>query len=109
MTGEGIAQAIETGMLAVESIARGDDYVRAVHHALGRDLRFAAMLQRVLAQPFGARVAIRAADLTPWTRRNFARWMWEDYPRAVLGTPARWRRHMLTAPGAWHDAPPTRR
>jgi geranylgeranyl reductase family protein len=109
MTGEGIAQAIETGMLAVESIARGHDYAGAVHRALGRDLRFSAALQQVLAHDLGARAAIRAAGLTAWTRRNFARWMWEDYPRANLGTPARWRRHMLTAPGAWHDAPPTRR
>ena len=45
--------------------------------------------------------AIRVADLTPWTRRNFARWMWEDYPRAILGTPDRWRRGAMTTPGAW--------
>ena len=25
----------------------------------------------------------RVAALTPWTRRNFARWMFEDYPRAA--------------------------
>ena len=109
MTGEGIAQAIETGMLAAESIATGADYARLVHRALGRDLRFAGVLQRVLQRPWGTRAAIRAADLTPWTRRNFARWMWEDYPRAVLGTPDRWHRGMLTEAGAWHDAPPTSR
>lgn len=99
MTGEGIAQAIETGMLAAESIATGADYRRLVHRALGRDLRFANLLQRVLRYPLGARAALRAADLTPWTRRNFARWMWEDYPRAILGTPDRWARGMFTAPG----------
>jgi geranylgeranyl reductase family protein len=104
MTGEGIAQALESGMLAAEAIATGADYRRLVHRALGRDLRFAALLQRVLASPLGARAAIRAAGLSGWTRRNFARWMWESYPRAVLGTPDRWHRNMLTAPGAWHDA-----
>ncbi len=46
MTGEGIAQAIETGMLAAESIATGADYRGLVHHALGRDLRFAHFLQK---------------------------------------------------------------
>jgi geranylgeranyl reductase family protein len=108
MTGEGIAQAIETGMLAAESIATGADYARLVHRALGRDLRFAGALRRVLQRPWGARAAIRVADLTPLTRRNFARWMWEGYPRAVLGTPGRWHRNMLTGAGAWHDAAPTR-
>jgi len=100
MTGEGIAQAIETGMLAAESIATGADYRRLVHRALGRDLRFAGLLQASLSRPLGARAAIRGADLTPWTRRNFARWMWEDYPRALLATPDRWHRGALNAPGA---------
>jgi menaquinone-9 beta-reductase len=101
MTGEGIAQALETGMLAAEAIATGADYRRLVHRAVGRDLRFAHLLQRILRAPLGARAAIRAADLTPWTRRNFARWMWEDYPRAILTTPDRWRRGVFTTPGAW--------
>jgi geranylgeranyl reductase family protein len=101
MTGEGIAQAIETGMLAAESVATGADYPRLVHRALGRDLRFAQLLQHILRYPIGARAAIRAADLTPWTRRNFARWMWEDYPRAILTTPDRWHRRAFASPGAW--------
>jgi geranylgeranyl reductase family protein len=100
MTGEGIAQAIETGMLAADAVATGESYVRAVHRTLGRDLRFATALQSLLRRPWGARSAIRAADLTPWTRRNFARWMWEDYPRALLGTPDRWQRGVFRAPGA---------
>ena len=36
--------------------------------------------------------ALRAANATPWTRRNFARWMFEDYPRALVLTPRRWHR-----------------
>jgi geranylgeranyl reductase family protein len=105
MTGEGIAQALESGMLAVEAIARGgdvaDSYRRAVHRSLGRDLRFAAALQKLLRSPLAARAVIRAIDLSQWTRRNFARWMWEDYPRALLVTPDRWRRDALHAPGAY--------
>ena len=68
--------------------------------ASGR-LRFAAALQSLLRYPLGARGAIAAAGLTPWTRRNFARWMFEDYPRALLLTPDRWRRGVFTAPGAY--------
>ena len=49
----------------------------------------------------GARLSIAAAGLTPWTRRNFARWMWEDYPRAAILTPDRWHRGMFTGPGAY--------
>ena len=108
LTGEGIAQAIESGVLAAEAIAGGSEpaavaarYRRSVSRALGRDLRFASMLQNLLRTPLGARAAIAAAGLTPWTRRNFARWMFEDYPRALLGTPDRWRRGAFSAPGAY--------
>jgi geranylgeranyl reductase family protein len=111
MTGEGIAQALETGIAAAHAVAAGGDapavaarYRRAVQRGLGTDLRFAARLQRVLASPLGARAALRAVDLTAWTRRNFARWMYEDYPRALLLTPRRWRRHALTGPGAYRAA-----
>jgi len=108
MTGEGIAQAFETGMLAAQAIAAGGDadavasrYRAAVEGALGPDLRFAHWLQAILRSPLGARAAVRVAGLTPWTRRNFARWLFEDYPRALLLTPRRWRHHMLTGPGAY--------
>jgi menaquinone-9 beta-reductase len=108
MTGEGIAQALESGALAARAVAASDDtttvatrYRGDIDRALGADLKFAALLQHVLRMPLGARAAIRAASLTPWTRRNFARWMWEDYPRALVFTPRRWRRGVLTAPGAY--------
>ena len=112
MTGEGIAQAFETGGLAARATADSGatpDAVAAryradVHRALGRDLRFAALLQRVLAHPRGAELALRTVDLTPWTRRNFARWMFEDYPRAILFTPSRWDRQMLDPAGAYSSS-----
>jgi len=111
MTGEGIAQALETGIRAADAIARGggpaevtERYRNDVDRAIGRDLRLATKLQRVLRSELGARAAIRAAGLTAWTRRNFARWMFEDYPRAVIFTPDRWRRGMLTPPGAYRAA-----
>jgi len=112
MTGEGIAQALETGLLASDAIAHGGTpgavarrYRNAVDRSLGRDLRLAAKLQGILASPLGARAAVRAAGLTPWTRRNFARWMFEDYPRALAFTPDRWHRGAFTTPGAYRESP----
>jgi flavin-dependent dehydrogenase len=114
MTGEGIAQALETGIAAADAIARGGDtdsvarrYERTVDGALGRDLRFARRLQRILASPRGARAAMKAADVSDWTRRSFGRWLFEGYPRAVLLTPDRWHRNRFTAPGAFCQTPPT--
>jgi flavin-dependent dehydrogenase len=108
MTGEGIAQALETGALAANAVVHGgapaavaQRYRRSVGRALGRDLRFASALQALLRSPFGARAAIGAAGLTPWTRRNFARWMFEDYPRALVLTPDRWRPGAFSTPGAY--------
>jgi flavin-dependent dehydrogenase len=109
MTGEGIAQALESGTLAARAIATSPTdhdavaacYAESIDRALGADLRFAALLQHVLRIPLGARAALRAASLTPWTRRNFARWMWEDYPRALLLTPRRWHRKMFQTTGAY--------
>ncbi len=108
MTGEGIAQALETGVLAARATA-GDrlpdvvaaDYRAEVERTIGRDLRFGHRLQRVLAHPVGANAALGIVDLNGWTRRNFARWMFEDYPRALLLTPDRWHRHMLTPPAPY--------
>jgi geranylgeranyl reductase family protein len=110
LTGEGIAQALETGEAAADAITRGGSradvrrsYRRAVMHQLGTDLRFADMLQRVLRSPVRARAVVRAVSLTPWTRRNFTRWMFEDYPRAVVATPDRWSRGMFTRAGAYRS------
>ncbi len=36
-----------------------------------------------------------------WGRRNFARWMFEDEPRAILATPRRWHRQFFKRPGAY--------
>jgi geranylgeranyl reductase family protein len=108
MTGEGIAQALETGMLAAAAVASNGDvarrYTRAVEQHLVRDLRFARFLRPALASSFTARAALRAVDGNEWTRSNFARWMFEDYPRAVLLTPSRWHRGMLHGPGAYRSA-----
>ena len=110
MTGEGIGQALLTGRLAAEAIiaaaaTRPDDaaalYTTEVHHHLVADHKMALALGSVLATSWGARGAIRVVGASgTWGRRNFARWMFEDEPRAVVLTPSRWHRHFLKQPGA---------
>jgi geranylgeranyl reductase family protein len=111
MTGEGIGQALLTGRLAAEAIvaagalqpdaaARG--YETAVAHHLFADHRMSLALGSVLTKPWGARGAIRVVAASgDWGRRNFARWMFEDEPRALLLTPSRWHRRFLARPGAY--------
>jgi geranylgeranyl reductase family protein len=111
MTGEGIGQALETGVLAAEAVLAAGalqadvaaaGYERAVRRGLALDNRLAAWLStHGLTRGKGARGAVRIAGLTPWTRRNFGRWLFEDYPRALLATPRRWHRGMFTGPGAY--------
>ncbi|MDQ2649171.1 MAG: hypothetical protein M3Z03_06425, partial [Actinomycetota bacterium] len=110
MTGEGIGQALLTGVLAARSILEGGDaanvtasYRKAVDHALVADHKMSLLLVRALRHRKGARAGVRIAGLTGWTRRNFARWLFEDYPRALIVTPRRWRRGMFTGPGAFRS------
>jgi len=113
MTGEGIGQALLTGRLAAESIAAARDepadvaarYAASVKQHLFADHRMSKRLGRVLAHPRGARGALRVvAGSGAWGRRNFARWMFEDEPRAIITTPSRWHRRFLKRPGAYVDA-----
>ena len=108
MTGEGIAQALETGR------ARGARDRRVTARRRGRDAPLPRATstarsdatsgsRRCCSTSCASRSARAArslaAALTPWTRRNFARWMFEDYPRALVLTPDRWRRGMFTTAG----------
>jgi geranylgeranyl reductase family protein len=117
LTGEGIGQALATGIWAAEAlIAAGpyDDerarthYRRQVREGLVADHWLAEKLSTVLAHPAGADGAIALAGLSDWTRRNFARWLFEDYPRAVVGTPRRWQRGLWNRPGAYRQTPSRR-
>jgi flavin-dependent dehydrogenase len=110
MTGEGIGQAVLTGRLAAEAIiATGalqpdvvcTRYETEVRRHLFADHRMSALLTRVLAHGRGTRGAIRLIDTNAWTRRNFARWMFEDEPRALAMTPGRWHRQIFRRPGAY--------
>ena len=111
MTGEGIGQALLTGRLAAEAILAAGPrdpakaraaYESAVRRHLFADHAMSRVLGRVLRSPLGARGAIRVVGASgAWGRRNFARWMFEDEPRAVVLTPRRWHRRFLARPGAY--------
>ena len=73
----------------------------AARRALVADHKMSMLLIRALQHRKGARAAIRVAGLTPWTRKNFARWLFEDEPRAVALTPRRWHRRFLNRDGAY--------
>jgi geranylgeranyl reductase family protein len=110
MTGEGIGQGLLTGVLAARAITStgatranlaAARYERAVAREWLPDHRMAAALSHVLRRERGARGAVRLAGMTDLTRRSFARWLFEDEPRAAALTPARWHRRFLSRPGAY--------
>ena len=125
LTGEGIGQALLSGRLAAEAIignlhqdrgrctaeigshegtallSAATDYTRRARSELVADDRMSRALTRILSQPWSASGALRLAGATAWSRRNFARWMFEDYPRALFTTPRRWHRGVLNRPGAF--------
>lgn len=112
LTGEGIGQALATGRWAAEAIlAHGptdatrvrEQYERRVREGLVADHKMAALLSGAMSHRRGVRISVRLAGSSDWTRRNFARWLFEDYPRALIVTPRRWHRGMFTGPGAYRD------
>lgn len=113
MTGEGIGQALASGIAAARAIIDGagsaesvrDNYVTWIQRNLAPDTRMADLLSRALRHRRGARAAIATAGLTRWTRQNFARWLFEDEPRGVLFTPSRLHGKFLRRDGAYFPPP----
>jgi menaquinone-9 beta-reductase len=111
LTGEGIGQALLTGVLAAGAIVdHGPDagavaaaYRDGALRALVADHRMSMLLVRAVRHRKGVRAGLRLAGATGWTRRNFGRWLFEDYPRAMVATPRRWHRRMFTGPGAYPE------
>jgi menaquinone-9 beta-reductase len=122
LTGEGIGQAIQTGSYAAEAIlaagsivassanASVDDsvitaisahYEQAVRAHLGPDHRMASTLQRMMRSEAICRGSLAISGSTNWTRSNFARWLFEDYARGIALTPRRWKRGLMSGPGAY--------
>jgi len=111
LPGEGIGQALLTGREAAAAIVAGGrrfdlaaaTYEEEVRRHLFADHRMSLVLGRLLRSHRMAEVALRAVGTNDWTRRNAGRWLFEDYPRALVATPRRWHRRMFTGPGAYRD------
>ncbi len=111
MTGEGIGQALLTGRLAAEAIAVEHgrptdvaDRLRAARAHITCSPTIACRSGSVACSPTHAVPEARSAIVAgsgSWGRRNFARWMFEDEPRAIVTTPRRWHRRFLKQPGAY--------
>lgn len=109
LTGEGIGQALQTGMAAARAVlvggtnpgATAQEYQAEVLRELGPDHRMAATLTRLIHHEWIANAALGVSGSTQWTSTNFARWLFEDYPRGIALTPKRWRRGTLSGVGAW--------
>ena len=89
MTGEGIGQALLTGRLAAESVLAHNNptahYEKAVRKELVADDRMSRALIPLLARPWVTRGVLRLTGTTAWTRRNFARWMFEGLSARLAG------------------------
>ncbi len=83
----------------VEAIS--SHYEQAVRSHLGPDHRMASMLQRMMRSDAICRGSLAISGSTNWTRSNFARWLFEDYARGIALTPRRWKRGLMSGPGAY--------
>ncbi len=110
MTGEGIGQALETGQLAAKILAASGPlsagavataYRSTIARGMALDDLLSGAFSRVLSSPRGANAWFDIAAFGERSRRVFARWMFEDYPRAAPLTPWRWHRGMWSRPGVW--------
>jgi geranylgeranyl reductase family protein len=106
LTGEGIGQALLSGILAGEAAATTQparSYERAMRKNFFADHRMSAILGRVLANERLARGAMRIIDGGDWRKEKFVRWMFEDEARASAFTPRRWHRGYLSSRGAYSN------
>jgi flavin-dependent dehydrogenase len=117
MSGEGIGQALESGRYSVQAIIKEgidhptavrDRYEKTLRRGIGRDHQLAQALSNLLASPQMAELALTLTGMTGWTRENFARWLFEDYPRAAVVNPARWKERPMGRPAPYGDLEPTR-
>lgn len=116
LTGEGIGQALLTGIIAGEAIASQPNPARIeacfntrVQESLTVDMNLAGNVAKTISSPLRAEFFISMAGLNSFTRNNFARWLFEDYPRAILTTPKRWHKNTFNQPGAFSQIRARRR
>ncbi len=118
MTGEGIAQALTSGRLAMESIRRNIDrpesatsaYHKALRAQFTADYRTSRILLRLLRSSRWTRGAVRFMGVSPRISQWFARWMFEEVPRRAVLSPIAFARSLETPHGASfsdEDNPPS--
>jgi menaquinone-9 beta-reductase len=108
MTGEGIAQALTSGRLAVESIRKHFDdperaastYRKSLRSHFAADDRTSRVLLRLLRNRRWTRGAVRFMGSSPAVSRWFARWMFEEIPRRAVLSPLGVARSLRTPRGA---------
>jgi hypothetical protein len=76
-----------------------------VAHGMALDDAVSGLFSRVLSSSRGGNAWFEVANAGGRARRQFARWMFEDYPRAAPLTPWRWRSGLLHRTGAFAQAP----
>ena len=114
LTGEGIGQALQTGILAADALVAHPDDPRAAAKQYDEDARaelvpdhrMASTLSKMLRNRHVCNVAVAICGATNWTRRNFVRWLFEDYARGIALTPFRWRWGLMSGEGAYKASPP---
>ena len=108
-SGEGIAQALESGVLAARAFLSGGTtgaaaaYESAVARALFTEQRISRAARALLSSPLGARAALRGTAARPWITTAVGRWLYEEFPRAALAHPRSWRQLRDVMPGAFGD------
>ncbi len=109
-SGEGIAQALETGIAAAAAISGGGSrdaaarYRAAMAASLALEQRMARACRHLMSSRLGARSAVRAAAANTWTLRNVGRWLYEDFPRTLVVAPRTWHRGVLCQPPPFSPA-----
>ncbi len=109
-TGEGIAQALHSGIAAAAAFlgnaAAGPQSVAAAYRSamaatIGRDQRVARWCSALMSTPAGAGAAVALTSATRWTRASSARWLFEDYARGAALSPRAWRAVRHPGPGPY--------
>ena len=79
MTGEGIAEALQTGTLSAEALIAGRprDYVSTAGRALVWRHRRRQLCSTLLRSKALATAGLATADASTWTRAQFTRWIFE--------------------------------
>ena len=79
MTGEGIAEALQTGTLAAAALIGEDpqSYVKSAGRALAWRHRRRQLCSNLLRSTALANAGLAVADTTRWTRAQFTRWIFE--------------------------------